>query len=1818
MDNFKNALLPIKVYLTILVYKKISVFAFIISILTFEFFTCLDLEAQIVSGIASGVFNHPVGANYINFNDSIVWGTPIGPGSRSRLSFNGLPFSNIPISTNFALGTVSFKNTVISEAGKFLNVVVLDVPVQFTTPVNFTENLAVTIQIVNTPNTGSNPDDFIFSQQKTYKNIYQFNGVSYSLTVLPFRLHVEEGNERTKVLLARITGDDCACSTWNTALDNIISIILPPGIRNDPNTVKLDPIRDNLNNELRVNWEPPTSYYVCDLPFPVPNPYREFDDLLQRYRVHFVKNGVDKVIGECNWSDGVNFLTVWYRGKEFSRGNIDCFKKIVWENWDQYRGFDTHPPAGFRNICHTFSLKEFYSCDPGPCGLLGINKYCEEGDDNCNGKKDVIQYTTNVCDINYPIIEQIQKNSPGTLLSIDTIFSGEAPPSVKEDSVQNFSGLAKPCDINHDSVCDSLDLVEFNIGLGHCLGDSLYNPLTDINDDGCVTVADSIILFDTTIIATATIIAHCKDVQCEISIGGSTDLLPSMVENNSYSKFGIDSVFISKYRFYCSDVGIDTVQLWVIDSLGNESTCESRVTVIALPSSNCYTANAQAPFKQWDRRFGGSGYEESGFGLEQTNDGAYILAGYSASGSTGDRSQSSHGSNDFWIVKVDTNGNKIWDKSFGGTGDDRPRDLQKTNDGGYILAGRSTSGISGDKTQFSQGGDDMWIVKTDLNGIKQWDKRFGGNRGDDCLAIRQTNDGGYILGGASVSDASGDKTQPLLGDQDYWIVKTDSMGLKQWDVRFGGNDISDEVCTSIQLTVDDGFIFGGFSASDSSGDKSQQSQGGNDFWVIKTNSSGIKQWDKCFGGSGDDQLYSILGTSDGGFILAGFSNSDSSGDKTENSNGLYDYWIVKIDANGLKQWDKSFGGDGSDKGRSLYKTNDGGYVMGGWSNSGISGDRSESNQGSDDYWIVKLDSMGNKQWDARFGGSDRDQLNSVQQTIDGGYILSGNTYSTISGDKSQTSRGSQDYWIIKLGNAGATQTCTNPYIDNIISWWPFDDTSNTYVNDIIRNDTGMFFYGANVTEGIVGNAAQFNGIGFVQIADDSLWSFGTNNFTIEFWANFNSPPGGSIGGPGVVFIGCDEGGGGVNKWFFALGDNKLHFHINGPGSTSLGFFNQTPFDPILDQWYHIALTRSSDTLKIFVDGELLGVEVINNLFVPNPSAPLTIGQAEGLGYMNGMIDEMTIYNRALSEAEILTIANAQSAGKCKNPEKPSINVSETIICRGQNVTLYVSDGNLNNPNTQWNWYINSCGGSYIGSGDSISVDMDSTTTFFVRGESNQTFQSECSYIIIQVRDDQEISISGNLSICQGDTTTLVAGSPICDLPSELKQNLIAYYPFCGNANDLSGNAGNDGIVHGATIASDRFGNPNSAYSFDGNGQYIGGSCNNFPTNKITISLWFSLIDPNGNNEFFGYGGNSCGQSFFGGSGFGGQVGAITTSGHCGAVNCVASVSPLVGWNNWIITSGNSLTKFYLNGVLIHTCNEDYSGTFVSGKEFAFGSISSPSGYVPYSDINVQYLNGLLDDIVIYNEVFDSTQVKTLYDYFNLNSTNNSYLWTPGLQTTASIDVNEEGVYSVNLIDTNGCNSSASVQVNDTCINSVNVKVFIEGFYLGNGVMNSTLVGQPTLCDSITIELHDATFPYSMEHATKSVIDIYGGGKFKFPLVTPGQYFIVIKHRNALETWSSNAVEITSYTSSYDFTDAGSKSYGNNVKDLQDGSFGIYSGDVNQDGAIDSTDFDLIENFTGNFISGYSVYDLTGDNLLESADYCLIENNLFFSIVLMRP
>ncbi|QNF31554.1 T9SS type A sorting domain-containing protein [Adhaeribacter swui] len=412
----------------------------------------------------------------------------------------------------------------------------------------------------------------------------------------------------------------------------------------------------------------------------------------------------------------------------------------------------------------------------------------------------------------------------------------------------------------------------------------------------------------------------------------------------------------------------------------------------------------------WDAGYGGTNRERL-MTVLPTRDG-YLLGGFSLSSQDGTKSQTSFGANDFWLIKTEANGQKIWDKRYGGSANDYLNAIIPTADGGYLLGGSSDSGQDGNKSQSSRGSRDYWIVKVNSQGTKQWDKRYGGSGFEDIRALATLPNGDYLLGGYSDSPADGDKTENSQGQKDFWIVRIKPNGTKVWDRRYGGT--ADEELEALVVTNSGKIILGGSTNSGISGQVSHRSRGSWDYWLLEIDDTGTLLWEKRYGGAGQDKLTALIHASDNNYVLAGTSASGKGGDKSQASQGKEDYWLLKVNsATGAKLWDKRFGGTGTELAWALKETPDKGYVLGGSSDSGISGDKSQNSQGKTDFWLIKTDAAGIRQYDQRYGGNQEDELRAIWPLSKGGYVLAGRSNSGKSGDKTTANLGNTDYWLLQ-------------------------------------------------------------------------------------------------------------------------------------------------------------------------------------------------------------------------------------------------------------------------------------------------------------------------------------------------------------------------------------------------------------------------------------------------------------------------------------------------------------------------------------------------------------------------------------------------------------------------------------------------------------------------------------------------------------------------------------------------------------------------------------------------------------------------------------
>lgn len=289
-----------------------------------------------------------------------------------------------------------------------------------------------------------------------------------------------------------------------------------------------------------------------------------------------------------------------------------------------------------------------------------------------------------------------------------------------------------------------------------------------------------------------------------------------------------------------------------------------------------------------------------------------------------------------------------------------------------------------------------------------WKKCFGGVAIDKANSVCQTSDGGYIVAG--FTNSNGGDISGAIGMDDVWIVKLSAAGVIQWQKCYGGTNVDQGYW--IQQTSDGGYIVAGYTKS-TNGDVTG-AHGNWDVWVIKLSNTGTLLWQKTYGGSSLDAATSIMETSDGGFVIGGYTQSIDGDVTGHHSPGKYDAWVVKISSTGVLQWQRALGGENYDNAGTVKQTADGGYIVTAYTTSG-GGDLSGS-IGNGDYWVVKLDNAGILQWQKVFGGTDWDAPNDVIQLADGNYLVAGFAQS-VDGDITNN-HGQKDAWLVKLDNSG--------------------------------------------------------------------------------------------------------------------------------------------------------------------------------------------------------------------------------------------------------------------------------------------------------------------------------------------------------------------------------------------------------------------------------------------------------------------------------------------------------------------------------------------------------------------------------------------------------------------------------------------------------------------------------------------------------------------------------------------------------------------------------------------------------------------------------
>ena len=429
-------------------------------------------------------------------------------------------------------------------------------------------------------------------------------------------------------------------------------------------------------------------------------------------------------------------------------------------------------------------------------------------------------------------------------------------------------------------------------------------------------------------------------------------------------------------------------------------------TIIIVALSAFISFSGSSAQETFQVTFGGTGVDY-GYAVKQTMDSGYIVAGYTTSFGAGNR--------DVYLIRTDKSGQKLWSKTYGAANIDYAWTIDIAVDGGFLIGAHSGS--------FGAGSHDIYLIKCDSVGLVEWTKVYGGGSADGAYSLQQTADGGYIVSAHTSSFGA--------GQHDVYLIKINNSGDTLWTRAYGGT--SGDYLRAVHQTVDGGYVLVAETFSFGAGSA--------DVYLLKTDSLGKVMWTKTYGGSSSDYGYSVKQTFDGGFIIAGFTNSFGA--------GQFDLYVTKTDMNGVVIWSKTYGGASSDYGHSVIQTLDSGYVICGYTLSfGM----------ATQVYLVKLDSDGNLLWSKTYGGSGNDFGWSVEQTTDSGFVITGNTDSF--------GRGNRDVYLIKtdrFGNSGCHEAVAATIVSDaatitgstqtLIDSGAFVNSTATIIEDVVAADS---------------------------------------------------------------------------------------------------------------------------------------------------------------------------------------------------------------------------------------------------------------------------------------------------------------------------------------------------------------------------------------------------------------------------------------------------------------------------------------------------------------------------------------------------------------------------------------------------------------------------------------------------------------------------------------------------------------------------------------------------------------------------------------------
>jgi len=420
-----------------------------------------------------------------------------------------------------------------------------------------------------------------------------------------------------------------------------------------------------------------------------------------------------------------------------------------------------------------------------------------------------------------------------------------------------------------------------------------------------------------------------------------------------------------------------------------------------------YTQNQEISIN-WERAYGGT-EEEAAYTLTSTSDGGFAFAGFTSS-HNGDIQSGNFQSRDFWVVKIEKDGQIEWEKTYGGSGDDIAYAILELEDKSFLIGGYTKS--SDGDVKSLHGGQDYWLIKINKYGSLIWEHTYGGAGNEYIRSIESDNEGnGYVLVGTTTSN-DGDVKSKLSGPEDGWVINIDSVGTIIWENTYG-NPRKDHIYSVCSDNGEGYFLVG-----DS---EYQQSPNVTDFnlYVVKINNKGDLDWHKTYGGTDEDVAFAIKPFNENQFIISGYTDSND-GDVQSTNQGDRDVWVLKIDNQGRLLWENSLGG--SKKESSSFEfdiTNSNEIIVGGYAFSN-DGDIQSGNKGNCDALIFCLDSKGNLLWEKTFGGSLNDNFYSLKSISQNEIIIGGSTYSD-DGDVVSAVHGGREIWIVDLSVGSPTK-----------------------------------------------------------------------------------------------------------------------------------------------------------------------------------------------------------------------------------------------------------------------------------------------------------------------------------------------------------------------------------------------------------------------------------------------------------------------------------------------------------------------------------------------------------------------------------------------------------------------------------------------------------------------------------------------------------------------------------------------------------------------------------------------------------------------------